>query len=155
MAEDGPWLDAKEMRAWRILVGATHSLMTTLDAELVAAHDLTLGDYEVFVCLSEAPDGRLRMAELAELLGLSPSGLTRRLDRLTRQGLVARERCPSDRRGTFAVLTPDGRARLEEAAPTHVFGVRRHFLSRLTPTQQAALADALAPVAGRSPALPQ
>lgn len=149
MTEESLWLDPAERRAWEALVGATQTVMTALDDELVAGHDLTLGDYEVFVHLSSTPDGRLRMAELAERLSLSPSGLTRRLDRLTRRGLVARERCASDRRGTFAVLTPAGRARLEEAAPTHVCGVRRHFLNHLSAAQQAALADALAPLARR------
>ncbi|MGD9752539.1 MAG: MarR family winged helix-turn-helix transcriptional regulator [Acidimicrobiia bacterium] len=140
---DAPWLDEREQAAWRSLVIASNRLRNVLDAELVATHHLSFADYEVFVQLSEAPEGRLRMSELAERLHLSPSGLTRRLDRLVREGSVSREQCPSDRRGSYAVLNPKGLQQLREAAPTHVMGVRRHFLDRLTPEQQAAIADAL------------
>ncbi len=137
------WLDEHEMRAWRALVTASHRLTATLDAELVANHHLPLADYEVFVCLSEAPERRMRMTELAAWLHLSPSGLTRRLDRLVRDGLVTREQCPSDRRGTFAVLTDAGFARLTAAAPVHLEGVRRHFVDRLTREQLDAVAEAM------------
>ena len=85
----------------------------------------------------------MRMSELAERLLLSPSGLTRRLDGLVSAGLVERQRCPTDRRGAFAVLTPAGRKRLEQAAPDHVDQVRRHFVSRLSRKQLDVLADAL------------
>jgi DNA-binding MarR family transcriptional regulator len=140
---DVAWLTDREQRAWRALVGATSALMATLDAELQAAHQMSLADYEVLVALSEAPDRRLRMSDLAAVLHLSPSGLTRRLDGLTRRSWVTRERCPSDRRGTFAVLVDEGYRRLEEAAPTHVAGVRRHFIDRLSDRQLSNLAGAL------------
>jgi DNA-binding MarR family transcriptional regulator len=140
---DPEWLDEEEMHAWRALVDAHNRLAAVLDAELLAAHDLTLADYIVFVHLSAAPDHRLRMSELADLLHLSPSGLTRRLDRLSKAGLVARERCPSDRRGTFAVLTAAGYERLVEAAPTHVQGVRRHFVDALSRGQLRDIAGSL------------
>jgi DNA-binding MarR family transcriptional regulator len=151
---DPQWLDDEEMRAWRCLVDANNRLTAALDAELVAAHDLSLADYVVFVHLSAAPDHRLRMSELAELLHLSPSGLTRRLDRLCKAGLVARERCPSDRRGTFAVLTPSGYARLVEAAPTHVQGVRRHFVDALSRGQLRDIACSLDSVIDHLPPAP-
>ncbi|MEZ5261999.1 MAG: MarR family transcriptional regulator [Acidimicrobiales bacterium] len=114
---DAPWLDEREQAAWRSLVIASNRLRNVLDAELVATHHLSFADYEVFVQLSEAPEGRLRMSELAERLHLSPSGLTRRLDRLVREGSVSREQCPSDRRGSYAVLNPKGLQQLREAAP--------------------------------------
>ncbi len=142
-----PWLDPLEMRAWRSLLHATAQLNAVLDVELVAAHDLPLADYAVLVTLSEADDRRLRMHELAERLQLSPSGLTRRVDRLTRAGLVDRERCDTDGRGTFAVLTTRGLRRLEDAAPTHVDGVRRHFVDRLDRRSLATLGDLLDRVA--------
>lgn len=138
------WLNLREQVAWRSLIIASNRLRGVLDAELSAEHGLSFADYEVLVQLSEAPAMRLRMSELAEGLHLSPSGLTRRLDRLVRDGSVCRERCPSDRRGSFAVLNPHGMQRLIAAAPTHVDGVRRHFLDRLTDEQQLALIDALA-----------
>lgn len=140
------WLDDREQAAWRSLIIASNHLRAVLDAELAEQHKLSFADYEVFVQLSEAPGMRLRMSDLAERLHLSPSGLTRRLDRLVREGSVVREQCPSDRRGSFAVLNRDGLRRLEEAVPTHVHGVRRHFLDRLTPDQQAALIDALSDI---------
>ncbi|MCU1430381.1 MAG: transcriptional regulator, MarR family [Actinomycetia bacterium] len=142
-----PWLDESEQRVWRSLIGATGELMATLDAELQAAHGLSGADYEVLVNLSEAPDRRMRMTDLAIALHLSPSGLTRRLDVLARRGWVRRERCPSDRRGTFAVLTDDGYEQIVQAAPTHVRGVREHFINRLTPRQLANLGAALSIVA--------
>jgi DNA-binding MarR family transcriptional regulator len=144
VTSDIRWLTDAEQRVWRTLVGATGTLMATLDAELQAAHGLSLADYEVLVGLSEAPDRRLRMHDLAAFLHLSPSGLTRRLDSLTKREWVRRERCPSDRRGTFAVLTDLGYARLVEAAPTHVRGVRAHFVDRLSSRQLTNLGAALA-----------
>lgn len=145
------WLTPDEMRAWRSLVAATSRLMSTLDLELQAECDLALADYEVLVHLSESPEHRARMSELAEALHLSPSGLTRRIDRLARDGLVTRERCPSDRRGAFAVLTPGGYERLAGAAPCHLRHVREHFVDRVEPERLASLADTLASVAGACP----
>jgi DNA-binding MarR family transcriptional regulator len=129
------WLDDDEMRAWRGLIELTGDLRAALDAELAASFGLDEGDYGVLVNLSEAPERRMRMCDLACRLHLSPSGLTRRLDGLVRDGLVAREPSPDDRRVSLAVLTANGFARLEEAAPVHVDGVRRHLLDHLTRQQ--------------------
>jgi len=145
------WLDEVEARAWRALVVASARLKAVLDAELMAAHGLSFGDYEVLVVLSEASEHRLRMSELAELLSLSPSGLTRRLDRLTRDGLVTREQCPFDKRGSYAVLTAEGLTRLRAAAPLHVEGVRRHFVDLLERRQLEVLGSALEDVLGHCP----
>jgi DNA-binding MarR family transcriptional regulator len=140
------WLNETELQAWRALISTTTGLLATLDNELQAAHDLSLGDYEVLVLLSEAPQQAMRMSDLASRLRLSPSGITRRIDGLVRSGLVERQQCPSDRRGSFGVLTAAGRTRLEEAAPTHVEGVRRHFIDRLSEGQLAQLSSAFAQV---------
>jgi DNA-binding MarR family transcriptional regulator len=137
------WLDPMEMRAWQGLLRAHASLLARLDAELQASSAMSVSDYGVLVQLSAAEGGRLRMSELAEALLLSPSGLTRRLDGLVTAGLVERVRCPTDRRGAYAVLTESGHRRLVEAAPDHVDQVRRNFVDRLDRTQLAALADAL------------
>jgi DNA-binding MarR family transcriptional regulator len=139
------------MRAWRSLVGAHHDLMATLDAELVEQFGVSMSEYEVLVVLSEQDGRRLRMTDLAEWLNLSPSGLTRRLDTVVSRGWVAREKCPSDRRGTYAVLTDPGYGELQRIAPTHVASVRAHFIDRLTPEQLDALADALSEVRGACP----
>ena len=137
------WLEADEQRLWRAWLRINTRLFARLDAELQAAHDLSMADYEVLVNLSEAPERSLRMAELAERLRLSPSGLTRRLDGLVRDGMVERKKCPSDGRGSLAMLTPDGLALLEATAPTHVAGVRRYFVDPLSPTEQRELARSL------------
>ncbi len=101
-----------------------------------------MGDYEVLVRLSERPERKLRMCDLAGELRLSPSGLTRRLDGLVRSGLVSRQPSAEDRRVMLAVLTDAGYTLLAEAAPHHVEGVRKHFIDRMTPAEVAALASA-------------
>ena len=154
MAERGPtgtqrrpqWLSEAEQRAWRALINVTSGVMATLDGELRAEHGLSLGEYEVLVLLSETPEHSLRMTDLARHLRLSPSGITRRIDGLVRGGLVERRQCPSDRRGSNAVLTAEGFRRLEAAAPTHVRGVRAHFVDQLSARQLANLEAALSVV---------
>jgi DNA-binding MarR family transcriptional regulator len=136
------WLDEEEMRAWRGLVETMTSVQAATEADLLAEHGFTAGDYGVLVQLSEAPEHRLRMCDLAGRLHLSPSGLTRRLDGLVRLGLVAREPSAEDRRVMLAVLTPAGLAALQAAAPHHVESVRKHFLDHLTRTQIRQLGDA-------------
>jgi DNA-binding MarR family transcriptional regulator len=147
---DTQWLDDVEMGAWRGLLTAHSRLIAQLDTALQGSQGISLPDYEVLVHLSESEGGRLRMCELAESINLSPSGLTRRLDGLVKAGWVERIPCTEDRRGTYAVLLPDGRARVESAAPDHVEQVRRYFVDLLSRRQLAELAKALAPVgAGR------
>ena len=108
-----------------------HAYVTQrLEAELVADQGMALGTYDVLVQLSESPGRRLRMTDLAERVLLSRSGLTRLVDRLERDGLVRREPCPDDARGTFTVLTDRGQDRLAAAAPGHLTGVHEHLTGR-------------------------
>jgi DNA-binding MarR family transcriptional regulator len=137
------WLDDEEQAAWRGLVEVFADVRACLDADLAERHDLSEGDYGVLVCLSESPEQRLRMCDLASLLHLSPSGLTRRLDGLVDRKLVNREPSPEDRRAIHAVLTKAGRAHLEKAAPSHVEAVRREFFDHLTRAQVRQLASAM------------
>ncbi len=125
------WLSAGEQQVWRRLLNVESRLHDRLDAELREAHRLNLGEYAVLVHLSEAGPGGLRMSDLADLLLLSRSGLTRRIDALVKAGLVTRRSCPQDGRGSMAQLTPLGAGRLAEAAPTHVAGVRRYLIDVL------------------------
>lgn len=143
------------MAAWQAFLRASILLMDRLDAEL-DGHALSLADYEILVNLSAESAGELRMTELAARTLVSRSGLTRRLDRLVESGLVERRNCPTDRRGVYAVLTDLGRRRLEDAAPTHVEGVRRHFISQLQGQDLKALAASLNAVVDSSvsPATP-
>ncbi|MFC4905767.1 MarR family winged helix-turn-helix transcriptional regulator [Actinomadura gamaensis] len=126
----GP-VTAAELTVWRTLLRAQVKISSRLQADLLADHDLALGSYDVLTHLGEAPDGRLRMNDLADRVLLSRSGLTRLVDRLQRDGLVCRESCSSDARGLYAVLTPAGWERLAEATPTYQRGVREYVLSRL------------------------
>lgn len=134
------WLNQREMRAWRGYIETIGGLQNALEGDLTD-EGLAVGDYQVLVYLSERPDGRMRMCDLAELLHLSPSGMTRRLDGLVRLGAVAREPSPQDRRVTLAVLTASGRRLLDRVAPRHVMSVRRHFIDALTPHQIDVLGD--------------
>ncbi|MDZ4827072.1 MAG: MarR family transcriptional regulator [Actinomycetota bacterium] len=137
------WLSEPEMRAWKALVSRTYRLLGELDKELQAEHGLTLAEYEVLVLLSEEPNHSARMTDLAARVNISPSGMTRRVDGLVRKGWVERAQCPEDRRGSFAVLTDEGFAQLRAAAPSHVRGVREHFVDQLSERQLANLAAAL------------
>jgi DNA-binding MarR family transcriptional regulator len=134
------WLTEKEMTAWRTYIETFGDLIAAIERDL-AEHDLTLGDYQVFVYLSEAPNRSMRMCDLADLLQLSPSGLTRRLDGLVKAGFVTREPSSDDRRVMLATLTPSGFAALEAAAPDHVASVRRHIFDHLDDDQVEALAS--------------
>jgi DNA-binding MarR family transcriptional regulator len=145
------WLTPVELDAWRSFLRAHARVTRLLDAELTAECDLPLGSYEVLVHLVEAPDRRLRMTELADRVLLSRSGLTRLVDRMEREGLIERQSCPTDLRGTLAVLTEAGYERLRGAAPTHLRGVREHLVDQLTPDELRVLGEALGRVAGECP----
>lgn len=129
--QTGDRLSAAELSAWRGFLRVQSSIFRELDAELVAEHDLPLRSYEVLLLLQDAPHRRLRMSDLSRSALVSPSGVTRLVDRLEREGLVCRERCPEDGRGYYAVLTEPGDSRLSEARKTHLAGVRRLFLDLL------------------------
>jgi DNA-binding MarR family transcriptional regulator len=123
-------LTSVELAAWRGFLRAHAQMIRALDADLESEHGLPLSSYEVLLFLESAPGRRMRMSELASRVLLSRSGVTRLVDRLVREGLIERASCPSDARGSFAVLTDRGLARLHEARPTHLAGVRRRFLDR-------------------------
>lgn len=140
---DTRWLDAQENRIWRSFVEASGRITAQLSDSLKHNSDLTLDDYEVLVHLSEADPQRLRMTELSHRLLHSQSRLSQRIDRLARKGLVAREKCPEDRRGTFAVLTEAGMAAIVAAAPGHVADVRRTLIDLIEPGERVVIAEVL------------
>jgi DNA-binding MarR family transcriptional regulator len=121
-------LSAAELGAWRGMLRIHTALIRALDAEHDAAHGLPLTSYDVLIYLQTAPRKRLRMAELADSVLLSRSGVTRLVDRLEREGLLVRDACDDDGRGLYAVLTRKGEEVLERARPTHLAGVRERFL---------------------------
>ena len=152
MAATADTLTPTELHAWRGLLRSHASVVKRLDAELEAAHGLPLTSYEVLLHLEAAPERRMRMCDLAEGIMLSRSGLTRLVDRLERDGLVERVSCSDDARGAFARLTDAGEAKLREAAPTHLQGIRRHFLAHLTAAQLRLLGEVWDAVAGAAAA---
>ena len=132
---DPRWLTPREMRAWRSYIIASRRMLEALDSDL-AGYELSMADYEVLAQLSDAPDRRLRMSELAEISMVSKSRLSHRMKVMEKAGWVRREECPQDRRGFFAVMTDKGFKAIEKAAPTHVESVRNRFLDHLTVKDQ-------------------
>jgi len=137
---DTNWLSPREMEAWRTYIETYSDLINALEHDL-AEQGMTLGDYQVLVYLSEAEGRAMRMCDLADMLQLSPSGLTRRLDGLVKAGLVVREGSTEDRRVMMAKLTDDGLAELQRTAPHHVASVRRHIFDHLDDVQIDAMAS--------------
>ncbi len=137
-------LNAVEELAWRSLVRAHACLVKRLDAQLEAEHGLPLTSHEVLVRLSGAPDGKMRMHDIASSVLLSRSGLTRLVDRLERDGLVHRCSCENDARGAYAVITDAGRAKLADARASHDAAVRSLFLAHYDEAELAQLGALLA-----------
>ncbi|MFI5258257.1 MAG: MarR family winged helix-turn-helix transcriptional regulator [Candidatus Limnocylindrales bacterium] len=136
-----PEIDALEHRAWRAFLTRHARVARQLEADLLARSDLPLAEFDVLFQLGEADGGRLRMNELADRVLLSRAGITRLVDRLVADGLVGRAKCASDARGAFAVLTDQGRLRLQAARPGHFDAVRRYFLKSFTRAELETLAE--------------
>jgi DNA-binding MarR family transcriptional regulator len=129
------WLDPAEQEAWRAYLDSTRLLLQALDRQLEADAGISLLDYEVLVKLSEAPERRMRMRDLANATLSTRSGTTRAVTRLEQTGWVRRVECENDRRGMEAELTDKGAAKLAATAPGHVAAVRAHMFDLLTPRQ--------------------
>jgi DNA-binding MarR family transcriptional regulator len=135
------WLSETEMLAWRSYIVSTLLLRQRLHRELADRHDISLSDYEVLVVMAMRPDHRVRMTELASMLGSTKSRLSHQVGRMEVAGLVNRCRDPEDKRGVVAEMTPEGQAVLEQAAPTHVAGVREHLIDLLDTDEQKAMGE--------------
>jgi len=134
------WLNPNEMKAWRKYIVTTRHLLEALDADL-HDHDLSLYDYEILALLSDAPERRMRMSELADIALLSRSRLSHRMKVMEEAGWVKRESCPEDKRGYFAVMTAKGWKAIVAAAPDHVESVRQRFIDHLTKTDLVVVAQ--------------
>jgi DNA-binding MarR family transcriptional regulator len=132
------WLTSEQQVAWRAYLLGAARLMAKLDDDL-REFGLGTNEYEILVRLSESPDRRLRMAELADRLHQSRSRLTHTVGRLEAAALVRRTSCKSDKRGVWAELTDAGYARLEQAAPSHVQGVRENLVDLVSAEDFAAI----------------
>jgi DNA-binding MarR family transcriptional regulator len=139
------WLDDREQCAWRTFLRMQGRLRARLNRQLQADSELSLADFEVLVHLTDTPEGRLRVLELARALDWEKSRTSHHLARMQRRGLVGRQECQDDARGAFVVLTPAGRRAIEAAAPRHVETVRRLFFDTLDAEQ----VDALAAISGQ------
>lgn len=135
------------LAVWRAFLEAHAAITKTLEAELEQERALPLAWYDVLLQLHEA-DGRLRMSELADRLLVHRSSLTRLIDRMETAGLVTREVCPSDGRGSMAVVTREGREAMRRAAPVHLRGIQEHFAGYLTDSDVVAMHRALAKLPG-------
>jgi DNA-binding MarR family transcriptional regulator len=133
------WLDPREQKAWRAYLDMNALLTARLNREMQEASGISISDFSVLVPLSEHPDGRVRVLELARTLGWEKSRLSHQLTRMQQRGLIERANCSEDRRGAFVALTAQGRQTVEAAAPRHVESVRRYVFDELSRAQVDAL----------------
>lgn len=141
MTENTRWLSAEEQGAWRAYLRMVLLLDSTVARELTRDTGLSMPDYHVLAAVSEAPDRRRRLSELAHSIQWSASRLSHHVSRMEQRGLVARADCAEDARGAWVTLTATGLEAIMAAAPDHVASVRRHLIDVLTPAQLAALRD--------------
>jgi DNA-binding MarR family transcriptional regulator len=138
---DTRWLTEREQETWRSFMSATLGLTDSLARQLQRDAGMPYAYYEILVSLSEAPDRTLRMSELAGIRNSSRSRLSHAIARLEETGWVRRRGCPTDKRGSYAILTDEGFAALEAAAPGHVTEVRERLFDQLTPEQVEQLGE--------------
>ena len=141
MTETSRWLTDAEQHAWRSFVRLQAKLVGRLSREVQAESGLSSADYGVLVELTEVPEGRLRVLELARAVEWEKSRMSHHLNRMAKRGLIVREDCPTDARVAFVSVTPAGRDALATAAPRHVEAVRRLFIDPLSPAELAMLAQ--------------
>lgn len=144
------WLDEKEQRAWRAFIAAQRVVNGRIEQQLQRDAGMPHTYYEILVRLSDAPDGRLRMSELALSTQGSRSRLSHAVNRLEQVGWVRREGIESDRRGQVAILTEEGREKLKDTAPGHVETVRQAVFDALSTEQVEQLRDICAALARHS-----
>ncbi|MFF0728562.1 MarR family winged helix-turn-helix transcriptional regulator [Streptomyces sp. NPDC004134] len=134
------WLTSEQTAAWDSFVRMQEKLIGRLSRRVQADSGMSASDYTVLVKLTESGGGRMRFMELAKLVEWEKSRMSHQVGRMMKRGLVTKEDCPDDGRGSFIVATPAGYEAIEEAAPLHVAQVRRLFVSALAQEELAALA---------------
>jgi DNA-binding MarR family transcriptional regulator len=139
MTSDTPWLSADEEQVWRRWLRLNAALSATLQRELQDDAGLSMPDFDVLVHLTDSPDGRVRVTDLARLLLWERSRVSHHARRMQSRGMVDRTECAEDGRGAFIAVTPAGRAAIEQAAPGHVQAVRRLVFDALNPDDVARL----------------
>lgn len=140
------WLNPDEMDAWRSFIETSGDLLRAIERDL-EPFGLDRGDYQLLAMLSEAPDQRLRMCDLADTLRLTRGGLTRRMDGVLKKKLVTRVQSTEDRRVAYASMTPKGMELLKKAAPVHLRSVRRLMIDRLSMSEIRAMSSSFKKIA--------
>lgn len=149
MADDSPWLSADAQHLWRRWLRLNALLPAVLHRELQADAGLSLPDFEVLVQLTDTPEGRVRVTDLARELNWERSRLSHHITRMESRGLVQRTECREDGRVAWVVLTKKGRAAIERAAPEHAATVRRLIFDDLTPQEFKVMNAVIDKVLGR------
>jgi len=149
MSSDVRWLTAEEERVWRQWLALNARLSATLQKELHDDAGLSMPDFEVLVHLTDSREGQMRVTDLARLLQWERSRVSHHVTRMESRHLVRRVECAEDGRGAFIVITPQGRAAIEQAAPGHVNTVRRLVFDALSPEEIDALAMIIGKVLAR------
>ena len=139
MSKKANWLTPSEEAAWRQYIVTSRRLYEALEEDL-AGHGLSMSDYEILVYLSDAKDRSLRMSDLADKTILSRSRLSHRIKYMEGKGWVERQKCASDKRGTWAVMTTKGWNTIVKAAPDHVASIRKRFIDQISKADQANIA---------------
>ena len=140
------WLTPQEMTAWRAFIAVSNDMWRVVDRDL-ALHDLDSGDFQLLAMVSESPNQRIRLCDLADELRLTRSGLTRRMEGVLKKKLVARVQSTEDGRVAYAQMTSRGMDALKVIAPEHLETVRRIMFNHLTSTEVKSLASGLSKVA--------
>ncbi|MBO1331231.1 MarR family winged helix-turn-helix transcriptional regulator [Streptomyces sp. VRA16 Mangrove soil] len=149
MNDSPPWLSPVEERAWRGMLRMHDLLVNQAGRTLQSEFGLSATDYSVLAELTRTPKGRLRILELAKVLGWEKSRVSHHIARMAKRGLTDREECADDGRGAYVIVTPAGREAITNAAPRHVEDVRRLFLDHLSPGQITLLAEITDTVIGK------
>lgn len=149
------WLTPSQQRAWRSLLDMNTHLHARLARSLQSSSDLSYADFAVLVQLTEAPDGRARISELADLLQWERSRLSHHLKRMESRGHIERSNCPEDGRGQYVAVTPIGRSAIEQAAPSHVELVRALVFDGMSEEEMDALTALSERVVARLGQVPQ
>ena len=149
MTDEPSWLPADTERLWRHWLRLNALLPAALHRELQADAGLSLPDFDVLVQLTDSPEHRVRVSDLARGLHWERSRVSHHVTRMERRGLVAREECRDDGRGAWVVLTEQGQAAIEQAAPAHVATVRRLVFDALTPDEAGVMAGVVEKVLAR------
>jgi DNA-binding MarR family transcriptional regulator len=134
---------APDLQVWRAIFKVNVCLSRQLDQQIEAEHGLSLSSLQALICVDEAPEGRMRMSDLAEAAGLSRSGVTRLADRLERDGLLCRDRCCDDARGAFACLTDAGREKVVDGRTTYQSAVSELLSAHLSDHEREVITTAL------------